>query len=437
MIKNIRKLFKYQLKSAINASDQLSDASSAAVVQETTQQLSRWYRRLYFLDRFNIVILQPRGGAETRIYMTEEQIRKNDELRDKEDAPMVETRLERVHALEETVTEQLDYHSSTASKASPAAKPMPPWAKPQEPRVPPPPSTPDVPSPPPMRSSHRRLSEPPWAVAARRNDDSSSDEPRTPSESPSPVTPLPLAGTLIAVFPKAAPPTIKAPPEAVGPPARAAPVSETTVQVPRDAATETVVEAMDSTPIMVKAMPPYKWTLYEKGRKRAERTVTPAVTAQSNAHTPPRYVSMEFLFQAHEVHPSQVLDWTLVEDPHEEQRLREVRNYMITDFLLSKRSVQFRSTGSSLAPMVQSGDVTMWEPITDHSVLEVGDVVFCAVQPGDRFFGHMIHNIGDWYGAKYWSIGNMKDPPRINGWCLAEHIFGRLLEVSSIKPAAM
>ena len=146
---------------------------------------------------------------------------------------------------------------------------------------------------------------------------------------------------------------------------------------------------------------------------------------------------MEFLFQAHEVHPSQVLDWTLVEDPHEEQRLREVRNYMIKDFLLSKRSVQFRSTGSSLAPMVESGDVTMWEPVTDHSVLEVGDVVFSAVQPGDRFFGHMIHNIGDWYGPKYWDIGNMKDPPRINGWCLVEHIFGRLMEVSSIKPAAM
>jgi hypothetical protein len=75
----------------------------------------------------------------------------------------------------------------------------------------------------------------------------------------------------------------------------------------------------------------------------------------------------------------------------------------------------------------------MWEPVTDHSVLKVRDVVFCAVQPGDRFFGHMIHSIGDWHGAKYWSIGNMKG--HINGWCFAEHIFGLLMDVSSIKPA--
>ena len=102
---------------------------------------------------------------------------------------------------------------------------------------------------------------------------------------------------------------------------------------------------------------------------------------------------------------------------------------MIKDFLVSKRSVQFRSSGDSLAPRVRSGDVTMWEPITDHSSLEVGDVVFCAVQPGDRFYGHMIHDIGEWHGATYWSIGNMKDPPHINGWCSAEHIFGRLMEV--------
>ena len=157
---------------------------------------------------------------------------------------MVDTWLERVQALQETVSEQRGYHSSTTSKASPSARPMPPWAKPQSPRVPPPPSTPDVPSPPPIRSSHRRRSEPSPAVAARHNGDSSSDEPLTPSESPAPVTPLPLAGTIIAVAAKAAPPAIKAPTEAIGPAARAAPVSETTVEVPCYAAAETVVEAL-------------------------------------------------------------------------------------------------------------------------------------------------------------------------------------------------
>ena len=105
-------------------------------------------------------------------------------------------------------------------------------------------------------------------------------------------------------------------------------------------------------PIAAKAMPLFRWTLYGKGKKRAKRVATPAGTTQSHAPTPTRHVSMEFLFQAHEVHPSQELDWTLVKDPNEERRLREVRNYMIKDFLLSNRSVQFRSSGNSLAPMV-------------------------------------------------------------------------------------
>ena len=101
---------------------------------------------------------------------------------------------------------------------------------------------------------------------------------------------------------------------------------------------------------------------------------------------------------------------------------------------MSGRSVQFRSSGNSLYPMVRSGDVTMWEPVHDHSLVEVGEVVFCAVQPRSHFYGHMIHKIGKWDGATYWDMGNMKEPPHINGWCLAEHIFGRLMEVSPIQP---
>ena len=68
-------------------------------------------------------------------------------------------------------------------------------------------------------------------------------------------------------------------------------------------------------------------------------------------------------------------------------------------------------------------------------MLKVGDVVFCVVQPNDRFYGHMIHEIGTWMdGTIYWTIGNMRDPPRINGWCATEHIFGRLMEVSPVPP---
>ena len=140
------------------------------------------------------------------------------------------------------------------------------------------------------------------------------------------------------------------------------------------------------------------------------------------------------------MHPSYEKDWTPDDDWKIEARNRQYRNCIIRDMLHSGRSVQYRSTGSSLAPMVKSNDVTMWEPVKDHSLLKVNQVVFCLVQPGDywspdgRFYGHVIHNIGVWTdGVTYWEIGNLKNPPHINGWCNAEHIFGVLMEVSPIQ----
>ena len=91
--------------------------------------------------------------------------------------------------------------------------------------------------------------------------------------------------------------------------------------------------------------------------------------------------------------------------------------------------------GHSLALVVASGDVTMWEPITDHSELIVGDIVWCQVQPSQRYYGHAIHDIGDWCDQKYWMIGNLKQPPHMNGWCYVEHICGVLCEVSGIQHA--
>ena len=139
------------------------------------------------------------------------------------------------------------------------------------------------------------------------------------------------------------------------------------------------------------------------------------------------------MFEAFEIDPRQEVDWAEATDNHDERQVQSARSYMIMDLLKSKRSVQYRSTGNSLWPMVRSGDVTMWEPVTDVSTLVVGDVVFCCVQPSGFFYGHMIHKIGTWYETTYWDIGNMKHPPHINGWCYAEHIYGRLMEVSPIQ----
>ena len=142
------------------------------------------------------------------------------------------------------------------------------------------------------------------------------------------------------------------------------------------------------------------------------------------------------MFEAHEVHPSHEVDWTWDANWETENYNRHVRNWLAKDMLVAGRSVQFRSSGDSLKPMVRSGAVTMWEPVHDHSELEVGEVVFCRVQESNLFYGHMIHHIDAWEGEKYWLIGNMKNPPRINGWCYAEHIYGRLMEVSPVQPKA-
>ena len=105
------------------------------------------------------------------------------------------------------------------------------------------------------------------------------------------------------------------------------------------------------------------------------------------------------------------------------------------NMLKSGRSAQFRSSGNSLWPMVKSGDVAIYEPVVDHSLLTVGEVVFCRVQTSNRFYAHMIHKIEYWKdGSRYWVIGNMAEPPVINGWCAAKHIYGRLMEVSPLQP---
>ena len=142
------------------------------------------------------------------------------------------------------------------------------------------------------------------------------------------------------------------------------------------------------------------------------------------------------IVEAHRVHPFYEVDWTLNRGDWEQQEIdRAVRNGMIRDMLTSGRPIQYRSTGNSLKPFVYSGDVTMWDPVTDHATLEIGDIVWCLVQPTQMYYGHAIHYIGDWDGKRFWTIGNLKDPPYINGWCFAEHIFGLLMEVSGVQPA--
>ena len=128
------------------------------------------------------------------------------------------------------------------------------------------------------------------------------------------------------------------------------------------------------------------------------------------------------ILEAHEVHPHEG-------DGHWVERLREVRNALIRDQLQSGRSVQYRSTGWSMWPYVRSGDSCIFDPVVDCSKLRAEwDVVFCMVQPSQRFYAHLVHSIDTVQDGRlrFW-ISNREG--HVHGWCYDEHIYGRLIEV--------
>ena len=177
-----------------------------------------------------------------------------------------------------------------------------------------------------------------------------------------------------------------------------------------------------------------------------EKIETPAGSAPPHAPMPNREVP-RVIFECHEIHPYFDVDWTIPTDKHDvdkEKRLRQDRNEMIKEGLLEGKLVQYKSSGWSLYPIVWSGDTCVFEPMRDGmcKTLKMNwDIVFCQVQPSERYFAHKVIRFeyeqtaasapgseefqGKWYTKKYW-IGNNKG--HINGWCHEEHIYGRLVE---------
>ena len=122
-------------------------------------------------------------------------------------------------------------------------------------------------------------------------------------------------------------------------------------------------------------------------------------------------------------------DWTLVPNRDREHRLREIRNRMIQDSLMEGLTVAYRSSGWSLYPLIHSNDLCYFEPVYAQDV-RVGDIVFCQVEPGGRFYAHrVLAKRWDWDARYNWNdycfwIGNMKG--RCNGWCFSDQVYGRL-----------
>ncbi|MDA8584034.1 hypothetical protein N9L68_07355 [bacterium] len=151
----------------------------------------------------------------------------------------------------------------------------------------------------------------------------------------------------------------------------------------------------------------------------------------------------------HEAAPLFHQDWTSVagskSDPLKrelELRLRDTRNRLIRESLVEGRSVFYRSSESSMWPLVQPDDACTFQPIQAATAKDgihafqkkapeigVGDIVFCQVQRSQQYNAHIvlsveqsIHHTEPMYG-----IGNIQR--HFNGWCLREHIFGILVDV--------
>ena len=103
------------------------------------------------------------------------------------------------------------------------------------------------------------------------------------------------------------------------------------------------------------------------------------------------------------------------------------RNELVKDLLLKGHTVAFRLKGNFLYPRVWRGDWCTYEPIKDHGEIKVEDVVFCEVQYGNRFYAHLVKDIGDWNGRRCFTIANANG--RVNGWCYDEHVYGKLIRV--------
>ena len=98
---------------------------------------------------------------------------------------------------------------------------------------------------------------------------------------------------------------------------------------------------------------------------------------------------------------------------------------MIKNQLLLGRPVIYRSSGWSLWPRVWPNDQCTYGPVTSADDVNEKDIVFCQVQPGDRFYGHLVSR--KWFHNDEWyfTISNLKG--RENGWYAIKHIYGRLI----------
>ena len=84
-------------------------------------------------------------------------------------------------------------------------------------------------------------------------------------------------------------------------------------------------------------------------------------------------------------------------------------------------SIRFRPHGTSMVPLVKSGQLVTVEPANLHEV-KVGSIVLCKVN--GRVMLHKVTAIGS---DDRYQISNNRG--HVNGWCVPDNVFGVLVEV--------
>ena len=98
------------------------------------------------------------------------------------------------------------------------------------------------------------------------------------------------------------------------------------------------------------------------------------------------------------------------------------------------KTVAYRQSGWSCYPMIHSNDLCYFQPVYhDPGNVKVGDIVFCLVEPGPRYYAHQVKTITcTWYDKtkrteQCYTISNLKG--RENGWCFIDQIYGKMYRI--------
>ena len=137
------------------------------------------------------------------------------------------------------------------------------------------------------------------------------------------------------------------------------------------------------------------------------------------------------LYGAFEIHPDEEQDERDFRESvakwWEGWQERNDNNKFLKAKLQAGMFVMCRMSGGSMLPLVHHKDVCLFEPVLNSDTIKEGDIVFCEIQPSNKFAAHKVLKIYEETNIRYYDIGDKRGCK--HGWCQGQHIYGRLIEV--------